>query len=127
LADDPSEEQTDEELERLRAENLALKSELDAARANSIGRRIAVGVLVAIGVIALAGGAAATWLRTGLRLGGIAIAILVIIAWPSLTVGIVVVTAIVLALYLVAIELFREGPSQLAPAAVGDAEGERDA
>jgi len=55
------------------------------------------------------------------------IAILVVMAWPSLTVGIVVVTAIVLALHLVAIELFREGPSKLEPAEVGDAEGERDA
>jgi hypothetical protein len=54
LADDPCEEQRDEELDRLRAENLALKSELDAARANSIGRRIAVGVLIVIAVIAAA-------------------------------------------------------------------------
>lgn len=65
--------------------------------------------------------------RTALRLGGIAIAILVIIAWPSLTVGIVLVTAIVAVVYLLAIEVLREGPSQLAPVAVGDAEGEGDA
>lgn len=63
MADDPTEGQTDEELQRLRAENIALKRELDAAQGNSLGRRIAVGVLIVIAVISAALGIAATWLR----------------------------------------------------------------
>lgn len=49
---------------------------------------------------------------------GIFVAALVVIIWPSLTVGFVLVAAIVLVVCLLVLEVFRAGPEMPGPTAV---------